>query len=276
MAYQETAEVFNNGDGQKLRGYLHWPVSDVLPHGLVMCYPFAEERKSSARVMTWAARMFCLYGFHVLRFDYSGTGESDGDFENAAVRRWLLDMTQARRHLINRTGLADAGLFGIRFGATLAAMSEVTDGPYPSTILWAPVMSGRACLDECLRHLAATRLIADEEYSVELDGTFMGQEGGIDIGGYRLPPLLLNALEASELARDAIATARNVVVINFSSRASVPREYAELCEKLTCTTGTGKAINFPGRPFWVTASRYDPCALVEKTIQVMDEHRVVA
>ena len=126
------------------------------------------------------------------------------------------------------------------------------------------------------RLLAATRLIADEEHGAEYYGTFMGQEGGIDIGGYRLPPSLLNELEEIELARDAVATARNVVVVNFSSRASVPREYVELCEKLTCTTGTGKAINFPGRPFWVTASRYDPRALVEKTIQVMDEHRVVA
>ena len=270
MPYKETAEVFGD-DGERLRGCLHWPVRAVLPHGLVMCYPFGEERKSSARVMTWAAREFCHRGFHVLRFDYYGTGESDGRFEEASVRRWVLDIGRARRHLINRTGLADAGLVGVRFGATLAVLSDVGDQPLPLVVLWAPIMSGKACVDECLRHLAATRLVVDEACGVEGVSTASGEDCRVDMGGYWLLRSLRNELEAIDLPGDAMAKAENVVVVNFSSRALVPRTSVDLCDRLVCPRGSGKAVRFSGRPFWVTASRYDPRGLVAETIRILDE-----
>ena len=160
----ETAEQFGQGPA-RLHGVLHRPTDRPRSRALVMCPPFGEERKSSARVMTLAARALARQGYFVLRFDYAGTGESDGNMSQASVARWLDDIVDARSHLAARSDARSVGLLGIRFGATLAALVPTPEAALPSLILWGPLMSEAACIEEARRHLEATRLV-----TADIDG----------------------------------------------------------------------------------------------------------
>ena len=60
-------------------------------------------------------------GWHVLRFDYFGTGDSAGEFDEADLTGWEADIEQALDELLDMAGARKVALVGLRLGATLAA-----------------------------------------------------------------------------------------------------------------------------------------------------------
>jgi len=232
-----------------------------------MCYPFAEERKCSARVATLAARRFCKHGYHVLRFDYAGTGESDGWPEQVSIERWLQDIDMAAQHLAKRAELPRIGLFGIRFGGTLAALCDQID--LSCLLLWAPLLTGAECLSEYRRHLDATRILIGAGGSA----TRSCPQPEMDMGGFRLTSELRDEIESIELPADARARADTVVVMQMTSRRQPARPYVDLAGRLLAHPGTRSVLACASRPFWVTASRYDPAPLVKQTLKALHMQR---
>jgi len=265
---EETAEHFWDGVGC-LRGMLYRPVCSERPVALVMCPPFGEERKSAARIMTLAARALARRGVFVLRFDYYGTGESDGKLSQASVDRWLDDIRKARKHLAARSGVRSVGVLGIRFGATLAALLSTEQAPLPLLVLWGPLLWGGACIEETRRHLDATRLVTASRAG-GLPCEITARSGGWDMGGFRLTNRFARNLERIVLPEGTRTRAQRVVLVVFSGRRDVPSEHAQLAEKLTTPSGDAHCLTYPARPFWVTASRYDPTELVERTCAAVD------
>ena len=65
-------------------------------------------------------------------------------------------------------------------------MVSADEAPLPFLIAWAPVWKGRACLDECLRYLVATRLAVDGPRGSS-GRAMVVSEKGLDMGGFILP-----------------------------------------------------------------------------------------
>ena len=109
---------FESG-GEPLHGVLH-VASEPASRALVLCHPFAEEKKCAHRTMVEAARAIAEAGIAVLRFDHRGCGDSPGSFGACDVHDWRADIRGALECAARETG-ATAGLLGLRLGATLAA-----------------------------------------------------------------------------------------------------------------------------------------------------------
>jgi len=265
---EETPECFAGSERRRLRGVLHWPADRAGAEACVICPPFGEERKSAARVMTLAARVLCRCGFFVFRFDYEGTGESDGWMEQATVDHWVADIRRACEHVSLRAGVRSVGILGIRFGGTLAALLPAENTPWPFMILWGPLLSGAACIDHALRHRAATRLVVARGRT---DPVSSGESDTLDpdMGGFCLTDRLRRQLEEIELPSWARASAHRVVLVHLSSRRRVPDAYRRLAEKLVAPSGRARCLSYPVRPFWVTASRYDPTDLVRQSLDTL-------
>jgi pimeloyl-ACP methyl ester carboxylesterase len=82
-------------------------------------------------------------GFHVLRFDYLGTGDSSGEVEDASVAQWIADINRAVEELSRSFDMHDISLIGLRLGATLAAHAAAEGGRVSRLVLWEPVIDGR-------------------------------------------------------------------------------------------------------------------------------------
>jgi hypothetical protein len=66
------------------------PVTQVSKHaGLIICAAFGREHIRSQRAVAHLARSLAGRGYHVLRFDFSGCGDSSGDLADARVRNWV-------------------------------------------------------------------------------------------------------------------------------------------------------------------------------------------
>ena len=83
---------FTNNDGIKLAGALELP--EGTPHGYVLfahCFTCGKDIGAASRI----ARELASNGYATLRFDFTGLGNSDGDFANTNFSSNVEDLLAA-------------------------------------------------------------------------------------------------------------------------------------------------------------------------------------
>lgn len=128
---KEISVKFTN-QGQKLNGILHIP-SRKTDSAIIFAYGFTGH-KGEVQIVN-CARKLTEEGFAVLRFDFRGTGDSDGLFRNMTISNEVSDLRKAIRFMKNK-GYKKIGLVGHSLGGAVVIL---VDKKYVSSIvLWAP------------------------------------------------------------------------------------------------------------------------------------------
>jgi len=143
-------QPFYFGTSQKqLFGVYHPPGTKAARQSaIVLCQPFGHEYLRAHRAFRNLAVSLAGQGFHVLRFDYYGCGDSGGDGEQATVDQCLSDLASAVDEVKDTAGVAKVSLIGLRFGATLAALTASRRQDIDRVVLWDPVPDGRSYLED--------------------------------------------------------------------------------------------------------------------------------
>lgn len=132
--------TFINADGQELSGRLELPVNKQ-PHNYVLfahCFTCTKNFSATKNI----SRALTNEGFGVLRFDFTGLGDSEGDFENTnfsgnvedlvCAANWLRDHKQAPTLLVGHSLGGAAVIFAkeqlpsVKAVVTIAAPSNPT------------------------------------------------------------------------------------------------------------------------------------------------------
>ncbi len=143
---------------RELSGIYQPASGGVEPTGcVVLCNPFGQEAIRSHRMYRVLADRLSRDGLHVLRFDYYGTGDSAGEDHEGDIDGWVDDVLQASGEAILRSGCARCSWFGLRLGASLAALASGRPARPPNRlVLWDPVIDGGSYLAELANaHIAA-------------------------------------------------------------------------------------------------------------------------
>lgn len=185
----ETPLFFHNGH-YRLFGILHRPaISAARGQGFVFCHPCFEEKLWAHRVFVSMARELTERGYHVLRFDYMGHGDSDGDFEESTIRSRLSDLDCAIRMLRLEIGNdSGVGLLGLRFGALLAGLHAENDPKIARLVLWDPITDGAQYMQEILLSNLATQSAVHQQIRFTRDDLVAQMRSGdtVNIEGYEL------------------------------------------------------------------------------------------
>lgn len=121
------------------------------PGAVLLCNPFGQEAIRAHRIYAVLAAKLSRLGLHVLRFDYSGTGDSSGDVEDGSQAQWLDDIVEAHDELGAIAEVNRVTWIGLRYGASLAVLAaEKLARPLGDLILWDPVVSGALYVNELL------------------------------------------------------------------------------------------------------------------------------
>lgn len=144
------AEDFFFGRAESpLFGVYHAPLSAAdRDLGIVVCSPLGREYTKTHRGLRQLALRLARVGFHVLRFDYRGCGDSSGDPVDGDLAHWTEDVGWAVEELKDRAGLMKVGLVGLRLGGTLALLCARARRDVEALVLWEPVIDGRRHLGE--------------------------------------------------------------------------------------------------------------------------------
>ena len=118
-------------------------------HSVLLCSPFGQEAIRCHRLLRVLGDRLSREGFHVLRFDYFGTGDADGNDDEVTFSGWLHDIQAAHRELVARSGCTATSWFGLRLGATAAAIASANclEG-IQHLVIWDSVFDGRHYLAE--------------------------------------------------------------------------------------------------------------------------------
>ena len=213
------------GSSQKaLFGIYHQPQGPGRNRGVVLCNPLGEEAIRSHRAYRQLATMMARERFHVLRFDYYGTGDSAGDSGDGATGQWLEDIATATDELKDISGAAKVSWVGLRYGATLAIKAAQRRSDLDRLVLWDPVIDGKLYLRE-LRdmHVDFVRAGFAGRHRETNPGAF---GHGEEVIGFPLTPALRGEIEMVDLTAIAKCRAKKVALI-LSQRTAAHQRFIE-------------------------------------------------
>lgn len=212
MRVRPTRErIFITGcDGQRLAGLLDLPAGEPRAFALLAhCFTCSKDTIAEARI----ARGLAAAGIGVLRVDFTGLGDSGGEFADTTFSSNIEDLVSAADYLRER-GQAPGLLIGHSLGgaAVLAAAEFVPEARGVATIN-AP--AGLAGVRELFRGQAAA-IARDGEAVVMLAGRPMLVRRGF-----------LEDLELHSIAEHASRLGRPLLVLHAPEDRQVPYAAAE-------------------------------------------------
>ncbi|WNB92939.1 alpha/beta fold hydrolase [Bacillus sp. NEB1478] len=130
--------------GKELALTIHYPsrrIEDRIYPLVIICHGFTSTRIGVDRLFVKAAQKFENLGFVVIRFDYAGCGESDGDYgENEFAD--FIDQTKAVISYGSKLKAIDSNqisLIGHSLGGAVAACTAAADQRIKNAVLWSAV-----------------------------------------------------------------------------------------------------------------------------------------
>ena len=127
---------FKNKKGQKLVGVLHEP-KEKTDKAVIIANTFTGD-KDYQPIIKECANFLAMNKIAVLRFDFAGAGESEGDYKNTTIFSEVEDLKSAIK-FIEKQGYKKIGLIGFSMGA---AVSIVTyNSKIKTLVLWSPLLN---------------------------------------------------------------------------------------------------------------------------------------
>lgn len=170
---------------------------------MVVCNAVLHEYFKIQHVARQLGKELADEGFDVLRFDFSGQGNSGGDLMQC---HWVDDVRQAVQEGKQVSGALQTSIVGFRAGALLAAAAGM---PYHSFVAWDPVTDGTAYMRE-LQGVHDLLLKAHMNLSVA------GRDsvGEDEVLGYRLGDEFVAALRDLRLDWERVDAGRRCMILS--------------------------------------------------------------
>ena len=129
---------FYNLQGEKLAGTIHWP--DIPKQiGLVLGHCFTCSRHTG--ILRQIAKDASERSFSVLRFDFSGNGQSEGEFSASNYTKQISEMQSAVDYL-HEQGVERIGLAGHSMGALISVLTASRNNAIEAVCAIAGRLSG--------------------------------------------------------------------------------------------------------------------------------------
>jgi alpha-beta hydrolase superfamily lysophospholipase len=138
---------------QKIFAVLHRPVDVEYAPLVCTFHGFASSKQGSNRSYVYLAEALSKAGVATLRFDFRGSGDSEGNMSELSFSDMLSDTECVFNFMAKLKGIDPAriGLFGASLGGAVAVISQKLFPIAKTMILWAPVASGKLWYQDFLK-----------------------------------------------------------------------------------------------------------------------------
>lgn len=170
--------VVLTNEGQKIFGILHLPVGVVNPPCVLICHGLGGHKTGRYRVYVELAEALVRTKIAVFRFDFRGSGDSEGAFSEMTLTGEVGDAIAALKYLQTEKRIDGnrIGVFGRSLGGAVAVLSSASFGAVKCISLWAPLFNGDQWKNEWAR---VSQGYASEHESHELR-RINGQVAGLN------------------------------------------------------------------------------------------------
>jgi uncharacterized protein len=199
-----TTPLFFGEGSRQLFGVYHAPAgASAREQAVLLCAAGPQEYMLTHWAQRRLAALLSSHGLHVLRFDYSGTGDSAGSSEEGSLEQWQRDISTASDELRELSGVRRCSIVGYRLGASLAWRASLGMQDKPRhLVLWDPVVRGSTYLHE-LR-------VMEDTYATTLLYYPAPADPPTELLGYPVPPGQRAATRSVDLLQDPLPSATRV------------------------------------------------------------------
>lgn len=126
---------------QKIFGIIHRPLTQGKSPAIVICPGFGGNKSGKFRLFVTLAQELARLGITVLRFDYRGSGDSEGEFQEITLDGKISDTLLCLDFLAKDSSVDPnrIGIFGRSLGGAIAVLAARRYQHIKSLVLWAPV-----------------------------------------------------------------------------------------------------------------------------------------
>lgn len=202
---------FANKDEEKLAGRLELP-QDREPHNFVIfahCFTCTKNLTAVKNI----SRALTAEGFAVLRFDFTGLGESEGDFENTNFSGNVDDLVVAA-HFLKNNFEAPTLIIGHSLGgaAAIFAANKITS------------IKAVAVINSPSHPSHVAHLLRDSKQEIAKNGKAKVNLGGID---FTIKKQFLDDLEGKSLLKIVAAFKKALLILHAPQDTTVGIKNAE-------------------------------------------------
>lgn len=180
---------------------------------VLICGPVGQEYMRTHRALHQLAGQLAVAGCDVLRFEYTGIGDSAGDEAEVDLSTWQRDIVTAAHELTELSGASRVALAGVRLGASLAFAAADTVRA-SRLVLWDPVVSGAEYL-ALLERLHAASLADPDRF--QAPRTVVATEDEALLLGYHFSTAMRRDLRQFSLLGRSTAAAEIALVVSEAS-----------------------------------------------------------
>jgi len=168
----ENPVIFQNKRGQYLAAVVHAPWDVDNPPIIVMAHGFTDDKVSDNRLFVRFARTARERGYAVLRFDFAGSGDSEGEFCDMTVTREIEDLESVIDFSSGIPCLANSSVYliGYSLGAVVALSVAARNQHVRGVACWAPVSDLLVVFRSLLGDQAFLAARRDREVACRNDG----------------------------------------------------------------------------------------------------------
>ena len=169
--------MFFGATDRPLFGVFHPALGSSTARAALISGPVGHEYVRVHRLCRRLANSLAPCGISTLRFDFTGQGDSFGEDEDGDIEVWQRDLLAAADELRDLSGGREITVFGIRLGATIAALIDRFPSQVDTLVLWDPVVLGGDYVRDLKDwHRASFSEPAVNGSSTELLGTVMSSK----------------------------------------------------------------------------------------------------
>ncbi len=235
--------------------------------------PFAEELNKCRRLLALCAHSLAAAGAEVWCPDWSGSGDSAGEFADANWSDWVDELCAFDAALAQAAPGTAPVYLALRSGALLlsAAGARLRDFRLARVLLWQPVLDGGRYVQQFLRLRVMTSRLSGHDETLQALLARLAQGELLEVGGYGLRAQLTAGLAAAQASPASLGAARALTIFEFKNTGaaspSLPVvEFVAACQTLGCVAAVHMV---ECEQFWATQEICAPAAAIDASLAAL-------
>lgn len=193
--------------GNRILGLVELPDLNNKHPVVVMLHGFTGDHITSAFKFPRLSRRLVKRGIATIRFDFRGSGDSEGRFEDMTPLTELRDAREVLEYVRSQPFYnGSMGLVGYSLGGMIASLLAPSERDVKSVCLWSP---------------AVLNLELFEELSKDLESR-LDEDGFLDIGGLRISRRFKDDALSIDASAELAKFSGDVLIVHGTEDETVP------------------------------------------------------